>query len=294
MQGVFCGLPDWIREGRKNPVASKKRRQSSTNSPAPQAARSHPDISAVIRDPQPGLQRRNNTFPKQNAGVPSNANGAFDQRLSFAAPSQSSGTSSGPYTPSSPQFGQGPFSGGAVDTSPNELLNLPLDLTNPNLPDLSAMMFPSSEPFNYPNQPLTTFENNQFGKDQAFFSNLNNVSAAPMMSSRPGTTMDNDNLEAQLYTLPPYMMQQAQQQQAAWNMTAPQAQHQQQQQQQMNGMRQLSGQYAMDGGPLGGNEGWGGRTQGMGSNQGFSGVNLNDIFGGEEWNGLLMDQGFRP
>lgn len=307
VQGVFCGLPDWLREGRKNPVASKKRRQSSNNSPVPQAARSHPDVSAAVREAQPGAQRRTNTFPKQNSGMSSNPTPGFDQRLAFAGPSQPSGASSGPYTPTSSQFSQVPFLGGSVETSPNELLgNLPLDLGNPNLPDLSAMMFPSSEPFNYPNQPLTTFENNQFGKDQAFFSSLSNTNAAQMMSSRQGSNVDSDNLEAQFYTLPPYMMQQQQQQQpqqqqTSWNMgmSAPQAQHQHgpqsqpQQHQQMNGMRQFSGQFGMDGGTsLAGNESWTGRSRGMAPNQ-FPGINLNDIFGGEEWNGLLMDQGYR-
>jgi len=38
----------------------------------------------------------------------------------------------------------------------------PYGPNNPDLPDLSAMMFPSTEPFTYPNQPLTTFENYQF------------------------------------------------------------------------------------------------------------------------------------
>ncbi|GAB7353063.1 hypothetical protein MBLNU459_g3613t1 [Dothideomycetes sp. NU459] len=308
LEVVFKGLPDWLREGHQNPVLSKKRRQSSNNSPVPQAARSHPDISAIAREPQPGIQRRTNTFPKHNSGGPLNSATAFNQQLTFAAPSQSSGSSSGPYTPTSPNFGQGGLVTGAVDTSPNELTcDLPMDLSNPNLPDLSAMMFPSAEPFNYPNQPLTTFENNQFGKDQAFFNSLSSASTPQMMGAGQASAVDNDKLEAQFYTLPPYMMQPSQQQlqqrQAAWNMGAagrPSAQQsqprqQQQQQQQMNGMQQLSGQYAMEPIPLGGgNESWGGRSRGgMGVNEGFPGINLNDIFGGEEWNGLLMDQGFR-
>jgi len=172
------------------------------------------------------------------------------------------------------------------DSSPsNGILpyNLPLDLTNPNLPDLSAMMFPSAEPFTYPNQPLTTFENNQFAKDPNIFNNFGDSKAPVMMAP------ETDNLEAQFYPLPPYMMQrqqpqqqqaQRQQQQSRWDMNMMQ---QQQQQAQMANMRQVSG-------------GWPGQQQGMAQGTGFPNINLSDMFGGENdifAGGMLMDQGYR-
>lgn len=49
----------------------------------------------------------------------------------------------------------------------------------------------------------------------------------------------------------------------------------------------------MDNNMLSGNETWGGQQVSLGQNVGFSGMNLSEIFGGDEWNGMLMDQGFR-
>lgn len=274
--------------------------------PQPQPARSHPDISAAAREPvQPGLHRRASTFPKQNTSAPTAQTPTFDQRaMGYAAPAQSSGSSTGPYTPTSTNFGPGAFAASAMeDSSPNNLLpyGFGADIAQPNLPDLSAMMFPSAEPFNYPNQPLTTFENNQFSKDPAVFSNFNATSTPSMMPSRQANVTESDNLEAQFYTLPPYMMAQQQQQQHQRRQQQQQQQQQQQRQQagwdvtmptQMNGMRQMSGSSQMDASMMGGIEGWGGQ-QAATPNPGFSGVNLSEIFGGEEWNGMLMDQGFR-
>jgi hypothetical protein len=294
LDGIFKGLPAWAREGHANPnsIPSRKRRQSSTNG-APKSARSHPDISVTAKEPpppQPGSIQRASTFPNQPTSIPTVS--AYDQRMSFPTPSMSSG--SGPYTPASPNFNQQSLVTSALENSSpsNGLLpyNLPLDLTNPNLPDLSAMMFPSAEPFTYPNQPLTTFENNQFAKDPNIFNNFS-TSKVPTMMSGQSTAPDTDNLEAQFYPLPPYMMQQQQQQQqqqrqqrqqqqGRWDMNMIQ---QQPQQAQMGNMRQVSG-------------GWPGQQQGMAQGTGFPNINLSDMFGGENdifAGGMLMDQGYR-
>ncbi|KAH0215979.1 hypothetical protein KCU90_g26152, partial [Aureobasidium melanogenum] len=199
--------------------------------------------------------------------------------MSFPTSSISSG--SGSYTPTSPNFNQTLVTGPMETSSPsNGMLpyNLTMDMTNPNLPDLSAMMFPSAEPFTYPNQPLTTFENNQFAKDPNIFDNFGDSKVPVMMSGQ--SSGPEDNLEAQFYPLPPYMMQQPQQQQqqqGRWDMGM------MQQQQQMANMRQVSG-------------GWPGQQQGIGQGTGFPNINLNDMFGGENdifGGGILMDQGFR-
>lgn len=295
-QGVFRGLPDWVREGRPNPTVSRKRRPDSGGPPMPQPARSHPDISALAREPpvEPGLHRRAETFPKQNASLPLvQQTPAFDPRINFVPTTQTNGSSTGPYTPTTPSFNQGGFSSnGLDDSSPNGMLpyNFGSDIGQPNLPDLSAMMFPSAEPFNYPNQPLTTFENNQYSKDGSGLGNFGSSSAASMMPTQTSNPSEGDNLEAQFYTLPPYMMaqrqqqQQQQQQQPGWDLGM---------QPQMNGMRhQMSGNN-MDNNMLSGNETWGGQQVSLGQNVGFSGMNLSEIFGGDEWNGMLMDQGFR-
>ncbi|KAL1297122.1 hypothetical protein AAFC00_004700 [Neodothiora populina] len=300
LEGVFIGLPDWLREGRPNPTVSKKRRQGSPHTAQP--ARSHPDLSEISsrEPPQPGLQRRASTFPNTSTNASSMQTPSHDQQMAFTGPTQSSGSSSGPYTPTSPNFGQRIISTSALELdSPNGLLpyNFSAGLGQTNLPDLSAMMFPSAEPFNYPNQPLTTFENNQFSKNQHNF-NAFGTSDPSVMPSGHVTTSESDNLEAQFFTLPPYMLPLAQQQQ-----------HRQQQQQaqqqrqpgwdvgmppQVGAMRQFTGAPNLDAGILGNNDGWSGtQQQGSARNTGFPGVNLNEIFGGEEWNGVLMGQSFR-
>lgn len=285
LEGIFKALPAWAREGRANPAPSRKRRQSSNHGP-PQSTRSHPDISVTAKEappPQPGSVQRASTFPNHST-VPTAS--AFDQRMSFPTSSISSG--SGPYTPASPSFNQQSLVSGPVETnSPSNMLpyNLAMDMTNPNLPDLSAMMFPSAEPFTYPNQPLTTFENNQFAKDPNIFNDFGD-SKVPVMMPGQNTGPEADILEAQFYPLPPYMMQQPQQQrqqqqqqqQGRWDMGL-----MQQQQAQMANMRQVSG-------------GWPGQQQGIAQGTGFPNFNLNDMFGGENdifSGGMLMDQGFR-
>lgn len=265
----------------------------------PQPARSHPNIAAAAHEPlQKGLQKRAETFPKKSAALPTLQTSAFDGRMSFAAPAQSGGSMNGSLPSPNPSLVQGPYATSrADDTSPGGLMPyLGADLNHTNLPDLSAMMFPSAEPFNYPNQPLTTFENNQFSKDASMYNSFgaNGTTAASVMPSNQLNTSESDNLEAQFYPLPPYMMaqpqqmQQQQQQQirhpASWDVCM---------QPQMNGMPQVSGPLGMDAKMVASADGWNGQQPGMtSSNPAFTGVNLNDIFGGEEWNGMLMDQGF--
>jgi len=296
---VFRGLPEWLREGRQNPTISKKRRQSSSTGPAPQQARSFPDISVTAREPaQPGLQRRSSTFPKQDSGLPLARTPVFDQKHGYATLAQPNGTGGDPFTPTTSNFNQGGFGTSSVDDSGSTGLfpyAFGADFTQPNLPDLSAMMFPSAEPFTYPNQPLTTFENNQFTKDQDTFHNFNTSNGPPMVHPRQLNTSDSDNFEAQFYALPPYMMQPQVQQahnQQQRQMRQPQG-WEISMQPSANGARQVSGQINMDSGMLSGRETWGGQQQALTQASGFSGVNLNEIFGGEEWNGLLMDQGYR-
>lgn len=146
-------------------------------------------------------------------------------------------------------------------------------LNNPALTDLSSMMFPSpEEPFGYPNQPLTTFENNQqFSKNSIYPSQMYNSlgSNSPMPSSQG---LD-ENIEAQFYPLPPYIEQRQQpmplQSQRMMGATpsmgygAPQApsRHAAQAMQIPNG-------------------GWAGQQS---FPQDLSDININGLFGGGEW-----------
>ena len=71
--------------------------------------------------------------------------------------------------------------------------------------DVSAVMFPSGDPFAYPNQPMTTLENRQFIKQE------NPIGSTDSMYNVPGTTTAGapyDNYAAQVYgQMPPYLIQ---------------------------------------------------------------------------------------
>ena len=71
-----------------------------------------------------------------------------------------------------------------------------------DVPDLSAMMFPSGDPFAYPNQPMTTLENRQAIKQE------NPMDSGTFNLPGPTTTgAPYDNYNAQMYNqMPPYMM----------------------------------------------------------------------------------------
>ena len=71
------------------------------------------------------------------------------------------------------------------------------------VPDFSAMMFPSSDPFAYPNQPMTTLENYQLIKQE-------NPMDSSMLDLPDPTTMGApfDVYDAQTYgQMPPFFMQ---------------------------------------------------------------------------------------
>ena len=73
------------------------------------------------------------------------------------------------------------------------------------IPDLSAMMFPSSDPFAYPNQPVTALENRHSIKQE------DNSSMNPNMynlGAPNSTDSPYDKLEPQMFgQIPSYMMQ---------------------------------------------------------------------------------------
>ena len=72
--------------------------------------------------------------------------------------------------------------------------------------DLGAMMFPSADPFAYPNQPIMTFDNLQ--QKSGFTGNAIDTSIPNMfLGNGPGVSSPYDNLEGQLFgPLPPYLM----------------------------------------------------------------------------------------
>ena len=144
------------------------------------------------------------------------------------------------------------------------------------LPDLSAMMFPSTDPFAYPTQPMTFLENRQTTKRDNSYS-PRSVNNAQMY----GTTANNsstpyDSLEVQSFgPFPPYLMMG----------------------QQAVGMEAMGSPMGMDGAEASGNmmsmsgedAGW---AQEQARTGGNPGVNLEEIFG-EGWGEGWMNQEYR-
>lgn len=192
---------------------------------------------------------------------------------------------------------------------------------NPPIPDLSAMMFPSGDPLAYPNQPMTTFENNGF-------SNINkagdpaNAFLAFGGSGGSGTPVSNrsgSNRNSGIFTLPqnatphdqhgatgvvdvelhnpsPFIFAAGTQFGMGPGSMHAAAAAAAQQQQQQHGHRQ-QGQMFGGGAGAGMQDGMGAAASsgaGMGGPMAMAGTNpmhLNDIFTGEEWAGMFADQG---
>lgn len=322
---IFDRLSEWMRNGHHQPQASKKRQHTSTPLPhlagRPQAAQSHPDVSTAGREPL-GISQRSSTFPRQ--GPKSEPNSFMGSPWSTA----SMPSPFGPATPASSTFDQRPFqqdftpgpSSNPMQQAANQPMSLPPNFANPAIPDVSAMMFPSGgdEPFLYPNQPLTTFENNQqFVAAAAAAANANkqnNPYMSNMASSGasnvgtphsqpqqlfnhtpPSRTGRDDNMEAQFFALPPYLEQSRAQQLAGPPNSFPQdnvgfnggptAQQMASTPSQQPNMGRMPNGWPQQQSPF---NGAGGPAQ-----QNFNNINIQDLFGGAEWNAMIMDPGFR-
>jgi hypothetical protein len=175
--------------------------------------------------------------------------------------------------------GQNPQQRPAQSFPATPLSNSFVDRASVSVPvsDVSAMMFPSADPFAYPNQPMTTFENNNAQnfaiKSEsspnlshfAFPPNTHGISTkppAPMYGQggvpNPNVQMQRDDNDVQLFgPMPMYLMQGAQlaQNQAQFP-TRPQSQN-------MTTVPNAEG----------------------------SNMNFDDLFGGEQWANTFMDQG---
>lgn len=72
------------------------------------------------------------------------------------------------------------------------------------LPEYSAPIFPSADPLAYPDQPMTTFEDQNFANQDGVYShNLFDPNSNP-----PAATASQEAINAQVYgPMPPYLMQ---------------------------------------------------------------------------------------
>lgn len=308
LEVVFQRLPKWMQEGRQNPdIVSKKRPFDSSQSAQQQhpmnqqknaqASRSHPDVPSTDPGaPVNGGQRRSSTFPKHGAQMPTGLSAAsFDN-------SWSNPMTDGPQTPTTNGF-ESNMMGQWNEPNPSSAVNggmqqfsMPQNFANPALPDLSAMMFSSGdEPFGYPNQPLTTFENTQqFAKNNAYMNAQQRYGSmdSPNPLMQGPSFGPEDNMEAQYMPLPPYIQQQRQKAQQA------------RQQSQMprpsatfpgvsNGQAMSNSQSMDTSTSMHMPNGTWQPQQPMPND--LSNINIQDIFGGAEWNSMLggMNTGYQ-
>lgn len=251
---IFNRLPEWMREGKQNPMPQRKRKQPQGN------RQNHADAQA----------------PTGQHGAASNL--APLEIVRGPTPTVYS-TSERGYNPSG--FSASPFT--STEDSPStqtlQQFGLSAGSGNQDSLDLSSIIFSSAEPFTYPSQPLTTFENVQNFRDPMLYgtngvANTQHMAHAAVGSNRPNT----DGLQAQLYGFPPFVMQgnqwsaepQAMRSHAV-NSTGP-----------LQSQPYIAAQMAE----------WPNQQNSAFNDQGFSDINLNEIFGGPEWSGTIDNQGF--
>lgn len=285
---IFEKLPEKVTLS-GDAIGSKKRRQGSS----PQSLQSRPNMLKQDDFVSTGI-RRASTFPesmpngKRTTGLPLSqahlANLGMDPTYGHS-PSQSSSDMFDPVpslTPTSSVTSNIGGFGVAPIHTPHQRQSFPatplsngfVDGTSVSGPlsDLSAMMFPSSDPFAYPNQPMTTYENThaqEFGMKINPSPSLANLpyhladakgprpSYSPVNRANVPLVQRHPNEDVQLFgPMPMYLMHGAQ----------------------MHGHRGFNphpGQQnvSMTGTPEAGN------------------MNFDDLFGGEEWATTFMDQG---
>ncbi|KAF7190086.1 hypothetical protein HII31_08417 [Pseudocercospora fuligena] len=288
---VFQRLPAWMREGRQNPGITKKRtfdQGPHQQFASAQASRSHPDISTTAQE-IPSAKRAS-TFPKMPNGNASATASPFEGSWS-----QSGASSYGPQTPTSGAYDSSAFS--AVQqrsvsqpmATGMQQYSLPPNFANPALTDLSTMMFPAAdEPFVYPNQPLTTFENNQQYDKQQTFGGQQNYGGIDHSSPAGSAGRGRDeNIEAQFFTLPPYIEQRQQQPQQSHPQMAQRGMGYPQHMAYSNGQPNSSAP-AMQ---MPQQEHWPGQQA---FQQNLSNIDIHGLFGGAEWNPMnMMHSGYQ-
>ncbi|EME50244.1 hypothetical protein DOTSEDRAFT_68949 [Dothistroma septosporum NZE10] len=284
---VFQRLPAWMREGQQNPGINKKRSYEQGPQSHPlstlQGSRSHTNIASTSQESLTAGNKQASTYPKLPATVtPVGAGSPYENSWPQNSPYGSQSMSGAGFDSS----GIGQRSVSHPMTSGMQQYSLPPNFANPQLAELSSMIFPAAdEPFGYPNQPLTTFENNQYGKSNPY---LNQQSYSSVEGSSPIVAQSNgrdENIEAQFYALPPYIeqgrsqqQQTPQQHQAPRGMSFPQSQY-------TNGQDQRTPQ-AM---PLP-NGTWPAQQA---FQQDLSNINIQDLFGGSEWNPMFQHPGYQ-
>ena len=283
------------RLGSNSSLPKKKRQHASSPKPTGKdhISKDHPEISQKYTHGNEGIEsiRRARTFPT-NADLSHQKRGSvhYDANILSSFDPTYNQKSGGTYTPSNSE----PVSARTPDsvsssgvpfnaTTTQQTLGYPQGLGVSGLPDFSAMMFPSGDPFAYPNQPMITLEDGNFMKQEtSAFDSSTGHTGNPYNLPQSNTISSNtpfDNLEAQVFeSLPPYLMQGQSQGVGRQNLEA------------QMGIQSPEGNepsiMAMNGGGMGG---WSGQQLG---GRVTPGMNLDEIFG-DEWKRGWTNQGTR-
>jgi hypothetical protein len=261
MKILFEKLPEKLKRSQTDQkLTGKKRSASSLNPIIKHESRSSPDI----KNPAPPVSnvQRATTFPAQIDTTASTMQSAsFDspRHPKSAAPDQKWRRSFQDLVSPVDVSGTGtPDSTGSSNGLQNQV-----NFQQP-FGDLGAMMFPSADPFAYPNQAMMSFDNLQL--KPGFLGNSIDTPVPNMfLGNGHNVSSPYDNLEGQLFgPLPPYLMRT----QPGVDMS----------QMDMSGIPGFNPQDMRT---------HTGLTPGVGVN-----VNFDDLFAGgnEEWNNMLGDQ----
>ncbi|GME54241.1 hypothetical protein GTA08_BOTSDO03581 [Neofusicoccum parvum] len=328
LRAVFDQLPERIQRGRELALAAASRKRRQAPSPQPDdksmSGLSEPDLHDVQAIPP----RRANTFPKnlEDPRTRGSFRPSFPQPPDLDDPPQSQ-LGTGAFSHSMPATNSFYPQGMQQNMTPSPVFRqaqqnqmpqygfLPAHNTfidringlNPPIPDLSAMMFPSGDPLAYPNQPMTTFENNGFSNinragdaANAFLafggsggpgtpasnrsgSNRNSgIFALPQNATPHGDPHGAGTVDVELHNPSPFIFAAGTQ----FGM-APGSMHAQQHGHRQQGQMFGAGAGMQDGMAASSGAGMGGPMAMAGTNP----MNLDDLFTGEEWAGMFAEQG---
>lgn len=296
IQSLFEKLPGHLKR-RSMEIVKPKKRAAPSEPPVSTQVRSSPDLHNSLHkaSPSPSQAQRTSTFPANMSGTclpthpagsfgspryvpgpgldPSNFRRSFHELISPAM----SGTGT-PDSSSTANSMQTPFGSAYPPSTTTQAF-----MGNTNMPDMGAMMFPSADPFAYPNQAMAEFDQRLQSQQQKPKVNagLHDTSANRNSTTLPDMFMNNgnenvnpsyDNLQGQLFgPLPPYLMQGQQ-------MDARGLDH--------NNMSLMI--------PRPGVSNAFGASQGVGGVVG-NGMNFDDIFASsnDDWSSIIGEQGFR-
>ncbi|KAB8343272.1 hypothetical protein FH972_022860 [Carpinus fangiana] len=207
----------------KSETMAKNKRQMSKKREAPesvstQATRSHPDVSQTSGSNMP---KRASTFPS-HASSPMGQQGPRHTNIAPRPNARSSlhqqNTPPNFYSPSmtpEPQvasFGQrqpNPSLYGGQPFLPSQSAQqMPTVESYPgSMSDLNAMMFPSTDPFAYPNPPMLTLEQNYGADQQRNPFTMSQNQYLPTSTANSTAMHTDDHVDVQLFgPLPSYMM----------------------------------------------------------------------------------------